>query len=261
VVGWLVVGLALVLSPLPGALASSHGYTWSLLTFVVPGLALLAARFPHLSATVRRAAFVAALACLIPMGIGLNLLFAHAFFAYPNPDATLGWTFPGLVWATGTWSAAIPLEEIAFYATGFTFMLTLYASLRRRAERWAPHVGWTALALVLAAIAALAAARALGGPPAPYALFLLLVPMLWTCGWLIARPPAVDGRAMALTTATIIAQSIVWEPGLALPRGWWAYVPDAMLGIELWPRLPIEAVVVWACAPVTATITYEALQR
>jgi hypothetical protein len=46
-----------------------------------------------------------------------------------------------------------------------------------------------------------------------------------------------------------------------VPYGWWAYVPDQMMGIFLKPHcdLPIEAVLVWTLGTWTTVIIYETI--
>src|SRR3954468_1638274 len=63
------------------------GYTWSLLLFVVPIIALAAwfARRPDLSFP--RKAFWRTIAVLAPIGFVLDLLFGNTFFTFPNQHA------------------------------------------------------------------------------------------------------------------------------------------------------------------------------
>jgi hypothetical protein len=52
---------------------------------------------------------------------------------------------------------------------------------------------------------------------------------------------------MAFTMLITTLISIIWEVTLALPRGYWNYNPEYMLGISIepWNNLPVEAVSVW----------------
>jgi hypothetical protein len=95
------------------------GYTWSLLLFIVPIVALawwFACR-PDLQFP--RKAFWRTIAVLAPLGFVLDLLFGNTFFTFPNKHATLGIG----VHAVG---GAIPIEEFVFYLTGFMLVLLSY---------------------------------------------------------------------------------------------------------------------------------------
>ena len=95
------------------------GYTWSLLLFIVPILALgwwFACR-PDLQFP--RKAFWRTIAVLAPIGFVLDLLFGNAFFTFTNKHATLGIGVPAL-------GGAIPIEEFVFYLTGFMLVLLSY---------------------------------------------------------------------------------------------------------------------------------------
>jgi NhaP-type Na+/H+ or K+/H+ antiporter len=72
------------------------GYTWSLLLFIVP-IVLIAGWFlPHEGVEIPRKAFWRTLAILVPCGARLDFFFAHWFFCFPNPGATLGIAAPAL---------------------------------------------------------------------------------------------------------------------------------------------------------------------
>src|SRR5438067_12158970 len=95
------------------------GYTWSLLLFIIPIAALgwwFACR-PDLHFP--RKAFWRTIGVLAPLGFVLDLLFGNAFFIFPNKHATLGINVPGI-------GGPIPIEEFAFYLTGFIIVLLSY---------------------------------------------------------------------------------------------------------------------------------------
>jgi hypothetical protein len=109
----------------PAALESSSdnptplGYTWSLLLFFIPIAALgwwFSSR-PDLKSP--RAAFWRTIVVLVPVGFLLDLLFGNAFFVFPNKPATLGIDIPAL-------GGPIPVEQFAFYLTGFMLVLLSY---------------------------------------------------------------------------------------------------------------------------------------
>jgi hypothetical protein len=54
----------------------------------------------------------------------------------------------------------------------------------------------------------------------------------------------------------------MWEVTLAIPRQWWNYQPQAMLAtVPAWSRdslvFPVEAAIVWLCAPFSCILTFE----
>ena len=73
----------------------------------------------HPSYRFQRKAFAITLAGLLPLGFGLDILFAHAFFTFENRGATLGVEVPVV-------GGSVPVEEFAFYLLGFLTMLLLY---------------------------------------------------------------------------------------------------------------------------------------
>ncbi|MCZ7637089.1 MAG: hypothetical protein M5U12_14255 [Verrucomicrobia bacterium] len=85
-------GVRQVESPNP----TPHGYTWSLLLFLLP-LAVLGVWFARrLDLGLARRACGRTLAVLVPLGFGLDLLFGNAFFVFPNHAATLGLNLPAV---------------------------------------------------------------------------------------------------------------------------------------------------------------------
>src|ERR1700688_463734 len=125
--GWIVAAmLAMIVVPAaitlhtvssPGTLQVSgsnptpHGYTWSLLLFVVPIVVIAFWFLPAEGVEIPRRAFWRTIAILVPIGFGLDFFFAHCFFVFLNAGATLGIEAP----AVGT---PVPVEEYVFYLTG-----------------------------------------------------------------------------------------------------------------------------------------------
>ena len=106
--------------------ASPHGYTWSLLLFLVPIVVIAVWFLPSAGLDIPQRAFWRTIGILTPVGCLLDVIFAQWFFLYPNPQATLGVMAPAL----GHW---VPVEEYAFYFTGFITILLLYVWL---SEYW-----------------------------------------------------------------------------------------------------------------------------
>lgn len=259
VLGFFVVVLA---SFLPAVMAPASGYTWSLLAFAVPSLVMARALsvrgvLPSVERPLWRA-----WALLVPMGVALNFAFADDFFVYPDPKAIAGLTVPALDLGSVDHAHPIPLEEFAFYGLGFLAMLLGYVWCDavlwpRTTQRRGGAPGWlegaTAPLLLVGAGVMVA-----DGTPS-YWSYLSLVPVPVTLvGW-----PLVRGRlnvaAVSVTTAMIVIASVLWEAVLAVPRGWWGYQADAMLGVQAL-GLPIEALIVWGLAPVTTAVCFELLR-
>lgn len=127
VAGVLILPAALTLRTVvhPGVLEISSdnptpaGYTWSLLLFIIPIVALSGwfARRPDLG--LARKSFWRTIAVLAPIGFLLDLLFGNAFFTFLNKHATLGIGVPAM-------GGPIPVEEFVFYLTGFMLVLLSY---------------------------------------------------------------------------------------------------------------------------------------
>ncbi len=108
----------------PAALAvpadpTPYGYTWSLLLFIIPIVAIAFWFLPCEGVKIPKKAFWLTLAILVPLGCGLDFFFARWFFLFPNRGATLGLGAPAL-------GGSVPVEEYLFYLTGFMAVLMLY---------------------------------------------------------------------------------------------------------------------------------------
>src|SRR6185436_17564096 len=77
------------------------GYTWSLLLFVIPVLAIGWKVLRLRESAAEKKAFWLTVAVLIPVGCGLDVVFGMSFFTFENKAATLGWNLPGYVWGEG----------------------------------------------------------------------------------------------------------------------------------------------------------------
>lgn len=234
-------------------------YTVSLLFWIVPGLVSTVAliRAGALSRRQWQLA-LANIATMAGLGFVLDIWFGTDFFVFPNQAQTLGIQVFG-----------VPIEEYAFYVTGFWAILVLYLYLDHRAH---------------AAVGATDAARSPRGAPALLRVWDIecgfASSFALTCVWLayevILDPPfswpgyilfltvvaytpyivfwrlvghLVNRRALVGVIVWTVATAITWESLLALPRGYWNYNHEAMLGLFVpgffGAKLPIEAVSVW----------------
>src|SRR5271154_6294927 len=92
--------------------STPHGYTVSLLLFIVPIIVIAAWLLPSEELKIPKRAFGWTIAILVPSGCLLDVVFAQWFFDYPNVGATLGIRAPAL-------GRPVPIEEYIFYLTGF----------------------------------------------------------------------------------------------------------------------------------------------
>jgi hypothetical protein len=250
------------------------GYTWSLLLFVVP-LTVLAWWFVRRrELRLQRKAFWRTLAVLVPSAFALDLFFGNFFFTFTNSSATLGIGIPGV-------GGSIPLEEFAFYLSGFMVVLLTYiwadeywmaaynvpdytsatTGLRRIVQ-----FHWPSLALGVVLLAAAIVCKKLFSPsPAGlpwYFTYLVVASIVPSAGFFRAAQPFINWRAFSFTFFFILLVSLLWEATLAVPYGWWGYRPAVMVGLSIgaWWYLPVEAVCVWLAVSFTTVISYEVMK-
>jgi hypothetical protein len=264
---------ALKSNPAPDA--SPYGYTVSLLLFIVPSLAIVLWFIPREGLTISRRAFAWSIGLLFPLGAALDFFFARYFFVFPNPAATLGIKAPAL-------GGGVPIEEYAFYLTGFIAVLLLYIWLD---EYWLAaynipataaeritfdrllrfHPASLALAGLLIAAALLYERYVVNIPGRfpGYIIFLVLFALLPSTALLPAARPVINWRALSLTMFILLVTSLLWEVTLALPYGWWNFRDQQMLGIRVtaWSFLPVEEVYVWIAVTYSSVIVYEIVKR
>jgi hypothetical protein len=251
---------------------SPYGYTVSLLLFLFPIVALLLWIFPREGVSLHKRAFLWTIGVLFPVGAGLDFFFAHLFFTYGNPAATLGITAPAL-------GSGVPAEEYAFYLFGFVADLLLYVWLdaywlaaysvpvteRIGFERLLRFHPWSLIwAIVLIAVAILYRKAFVLEPGFPgYFLFLVLAAMLPSTALLPEAKPVINWRALSLTMMLMLLISLIWEVTLGLPYHWWGFRPQQMIGIHLtaWSGLPIEEVFLWVTVTYATVIFYEIIRR
>lgn len=260
--------------PLPeliGHNPSPHGYTISLLIFIVP-IVLIAFWFlPNQRIHISRKAFWRTIGILFPLGVLLDFFFARFFFSFPNRKAVLGVLAP----ASGR---PVPIEEYLFYFTGFLAVLLFYVwldgywlhaysvpqqDLRRTSFR--RLIGFHPDSLILATLLVgaaivykdLAPTHTPGFPG--YFTFLVLGALLPSAILFPIATTVINWRALGLTLFIVVLASLLWEATLAIPYGWWGYQETAMVGIYIraWGDLPIEAVFLWIAVTYATVILYE----
>ena len=226
--------------------ASPHGYTWSLLLFVIPIVVIGVWFLPSEGLDVPQKAFWRTIGILAP--------------------------------ALGRW---VPIEEYFFYLTGFITILLLYVWL---SEYWLAAYtveDYRGEARALPRLlqfhpTSLIVAGVLIGEGFVYKKYFSDVRDGWP-GYLIvlvlggltpamsfypATKRFINWRALSMTMFFIMLVSMLWEATLALPYGWWNYQHRAMMGVFIgaWCDLPIEAVLVWLAVSYGTVILFEAVK-
>lgn len=253
--------------------ASPHGYTWSLLLFVVPIVVIAVWFLPSEGLEIPRRAFWRTIAITATVGCLLDVIFAQWFFRFPDPKATLGILAP----AMGKW---VPVEEYFFYLTGFVMILLLYVWLSEywlaaytvedyRGEaraigkllRFHPTSLILGVVLVAAAIVYKKFSSVPHGLPG-YFMVLVIGGLTPAASLYPATKRFINWRALSLTMFFMMVLSMLWEATLALPYGWWNYQREAMVGVFIgaWCDLPIEAVLVWLAVTYGTVILFEAVK-
>jgi hypothetical protein len=251
-----------------------HGYTWSLLLFIVPMLVIGFWFIPSAGLEIPQRAFWRTILTLAPLGWLLDFICAQWFFTFPRPEATLGIHAPAL-------GEPVPIEEYIFYLTGFITILLLYVWL---SEYWLAaytvpdypgearamrrllqfHPKSLILGLVLVVLSFLykkwIAPEHDGWPG--YFLVLVVGGLVPSVSFYPATRRFINWRALSLTLFFVVLVSLLWEATLALPYGWWNYQHRYMMGIYVgaWAGLPVEAVFVWLAVAYGSIILFEAVK-
>lgn len=261
-----------VLEPTPPG-ASPHGYTVSLLLFILPTAVIAFWFIPREGIKVSQKSFWWTIALLFPLGAALDFFFAQYFFYFPNAEATLGVKAPAL-------GGGVPVEEYIFYFTGFLTVLLLYiwfdeywlvaytipvdAAERTDFTRLLELHPQSVILAILLVLAAILYKRNFGGPGFPgYFTFLVLGAMLPSSMFLPTARPVINWRALSLTMFMVVLISLLWEVTLALPYGWWNFHDQQMIGLRItaWSHLPVEEIFVWVAVTYATAIVYEILKR
>jgi lycopene cyclase domain-containing protein len=234
-------------------------YTLSLLIWIVPLLFFGGFFIVKRLLTQRKSfALLATVTPLAAVGCVLDLLFGKMFFFFPNADMVLR-----LHRIRG-----MPVEEFVFYVTGFWFIMCLYVfcdewflkKYNRPDEHYArfrdrlkktilPH--WWSLGIVAGFLVIGVGVKHLMNPDDTVVpgYFFFLACVAYTPMVLFYRVSRgfVNWQAFWFTLVVTVLVSVIWEATLALPRGYWDYHHQQMLGIFIgpWHDLPIEAVTVW----------------
>jgi hypothetical protein len=255
---------------------SPHGYTWSLLLFIIPILAITLWFLPSEGLEIPQRAFWRTIWVLVPLGWLLDILFARWFFCFPDKNATLGILAPAF-------GRAVPIEEYVFYFTGFIAVLLLYVWL---SEYWlaaysvADYPGEakkmrqllqfhpTSLVVGIILIGAawvykkhFAAVADRDGFPWYFA-FLVAGALIPAMSFYPVARRFINWRAFSLTLFFMLLVSELWEATLALPYGWWGFQHRQMIGLFVgaWANLPIEEVFVWMAVTYATTIVFEVVK-
>lgn len=248
-----------------------HGYTWSLLLFLVPIMVIALGFLPRKEAEFPRNAFWWSIAILVPLGFATDFFFASRFFVFPNAGATLQIEAPAL-------HKPVPIEEYVFYLAGFIATLLIYLWLDEywlaaynvpdyrlesqkidRLLRFHPPSAILGLILILAAIVYKKTISPFRDGFPEYFTFLVVVAFVPSTSFLPIARRFINWRAFSLTLFFILLISLLWEATLAVPYQWWGYQPRQMLGLRIgaWAGLPIEAVCVWVAVTYASAITFE----
>jgi hypothetical protein len=267
-----VSALAPAAATFPGA--SPYGYTVSILLFIVPILVIAFWFVPQEGVKIEKKSFWWTIGLLFPIGAGLDFFFARYFFVFPNPGATLGIKAPAL-------GAPVPIEEYAFYLTGFLCVLLLYLWLdqywlaaynvetesaqRKEFHRLLKlHPESILLAMLLVAAAILYKKFFSPSPSGfpGYFIFLALTALVPSSALLPSTRSVINWRAFSLATFFVLLVSLMWEVTLAIPYGWWNFRDEQMLGVRItaWGQLPIEEVCLWIAVTYATVIVYETVK-
>jgi len=248
-----------------------HGYTWSLLLFIVPIVVIGFWFVPAEGVEIPRRAFWWTIGILVPLGFGLDFFFARWFFVFPNIGATLKIGAPAL-------GAPVPIEEYIFYFTGFLCVLLTYVWLDEfwlAAYNVADYAGESkkisrllqfhptsavvgALLIVMAVVYKKIFSPVPAGFPG-YFTFLVLGAFIPAASFFPTARPFINWRAFSLTLFILVLVSLLWEATLAVPYQWWGFRPAQMTGLFIgaWAGLPIEEVGVWIAVSYATVIVFE----
>lgn len=248
-----------------------HGYTVSLLLFLVPSAMMLASLRSDAGFRERTRAWALTLAVLVPQGFLLDLLGASSFFTFDNLAATMGVMVPVV-------GGRVPVEEFLFYALGFVAILMGYLWF---AEVWMPQprllgpprhrslvsLGFSPWSLVwgLALIVGAWAFKRFvthGAEGFPcYFATLVLVAFVPTVAFLRVVMWRIHWRSFLVTGTMLVSVSMLWEGTMASPYQWWNYNPHHMIGVTFnaWSGLPVEAVLVWFAVLWATVVWFEVI--
>jgi hypothetical protein len=256
--------------------STPHGYTLSLLLFIVPITFITVWFLPSEGLHIPQRAFWWTLIVLVLLGCALDFVFAQWFFKYPNVGATLGILAPAL-------GRPVPLEEYVFYLTGFLMDLLLYVWLgefwlaaynvhdypgEARKVRRLLHFHPTSLVIAAAFIGVawlykkhFALPEDHAGFPG-YLTFLVVGALIPSMTFFPVAKLFINWRALSLTVFFMTLLSLIWEATLAIPYQWWGFQHRQMIGLFIgaWSGVPIEEVCVWIAVTYATTIIFEVVK-
>jgi len=257
------------------------GYTWSLLLFIVPIIAIFAWIHIRNDEKYLRKSFWYTIIILTPLGFILDFLFGLTFFTFENPLATLQIKLYGFEFSPFGLKQEIPIEEFVFYITGFMEVLLIYIwrdeywleayniDYKTETQEMDRIVVFHPMSLILGAILIILAIiykylfphQYNEGFPG-YFTFLVLASIIPSAAFFRTTLRFINWRAFTGTFFFVLLVSLIWEATLAAPYKWWGYNYNQMLGITVgaWYKLPIEAVIVWLMVTFTTVIIYEVLK-
>jgi len=245
------VKIAGTLSPAPTDASTPHGYTISLLLFIIPGILLLSWLLRHPETRIERKAFFATLAAVFGVGCLLDFVFAYKFFVYPNRFYLFGAFFMlGMyVWADLSW---MPDRKYA-----------------RNPRVWAGEfdkpvikIDWrvAAIGVVICLLAVAYRKLFVAEPGFPgYFIFLMCIGFIPTTMMFETAGPLVNWQAFTLMFSVLQMISLIWEATLGVPYNWWNYHHSQMIGVFIgaWAQLPMESVLMWILGGWATVIAYE----
>jgi hypothetical protein len=251
-----------------------HGYTWSLLLFIVPMVVIAFWFVPREGVKIPQRAFWRTITILVPCGFALDFFFASRLFVFPNPGATSQIGAPAL-------GKAVPVEEYVFYLTGFITILLIYiwmdefwlaaynvpdyageSKMIDRLLRFHPSSAVVAAVLIAAA---LIYKKEFSADPEGFPLYFFLlvaIGLVPSASFFPTVRGFINWRAFSLTLFFILLVSLLWEATLAVPYGWWGYQSRQMMGLNIgaWAGLPVEAVCVWMAVTYGTVIVFEVVK-
>jgi hypothetical protein len=253
-----------------------HGYTLSLLLFLVPIMVIAGWLLPSEELKIPKRALGWTVAILVPLGCLLDVVFAQWFFCYPNVGATLRIRAPAF-------GRPVPIEEYIFYFTGFLAVLLLYVWLGEfwlaaynmpdypgEAKRMRRLLQFHPASLILAVILIaavwfykkhLALPEDQAGFPGYFTL-LIAGGLLPAVSFFPVARRFINWRALSLTLFFMLLVSLLWEATLAVPYDWWNYQHRQMMGLFIgaWSGLPIEGACVWIAVTYATVIVFEVVK-
>ena len=271
-VGWLFVLVGVFAVPFTLDAYGRLTYFTSLTMWLLPA-AYLSRLFFQITADGkgrRRRALFWTIGTFVFLGVVLDFILGHAILRFVGCDDVPS----QYVYCLPALRTKIPVEELLFYALGPAAIVLVYACADELwMNRYNPRDDLLNARLIqpstpLIVTAVVAAATIVGiwivrGRFPTYAAFLTAGALLPAMFFYRCVHTLVNWPAFAATSLYVTVTSIVWEVTLAIPREWWGYNPDGLLGIKIvaWstPRaeFPIEAAFVWLCAPFSAIFSYE----